>query len=278
MPEFTQWSAALAMIARTATARGREQCGYFSLEGTRLHERALRAGLPLASVVAAESYGRADERERRLLHALQAAAVPPLTAPDAVVAEATSSRGLGAILGLIPLPSPAPWSDLMTGLAPTPPLLLLALDVVDPGNVGALVRTAHGIGASGLVAVGRTDLFHPRAVRTAMGSLFKVPWRHEAVLSAVTAHLRPRGIPLIATLARGGAAPDEMPWSPAGAAILVGGEYHGLAASDIAQTDHRVTVPMAPGIDSFSVNAAAAIVLYEARRQLRRRPGSSPGR
>ena len=113
----------IAMIRRVQTERGRRQTGLYSIEGTRLVERALRAGAPLVAVLAAEGLLAAPTpRVRDLLAALAAANCPVTPAPDAILDDLTDGRDLGQLLGLVRRPPPASLPELLSSLntnAPT---------------------------------------------------------------------------------------------------------------------------------------------------------------
>lgn len=244
-------------IKQVSSAKGRARYGRFSIEGTRLFERAVRAHVPITHALVGDGFG-ANERECALLDTLQATDCTIATVPDAEMMELTNGRSLGAILGLINMPSPPPLADLLNDK----PLLLTAVDIVDPGNVGAMVRTAHALGATAFITIGVSDPFHPKAVRTAMGSLFKLPIYRFSTISPFLDALRPHEIPTIATVSDDGVPLPQATLSPQGGAVLMGNEYWGLDEAVITSVCQRVTIPMADGIDSFSVNAAAAIMLY----------------
>lgn len=253
------------MIERTATAKGRAVSGYFSIEGTRLHERALRAGWwPTAVLVTQSVWQNPGERETAVLQQLANQNIPCHPIADAEMGTLTQGRRLGGLIGLLPLPQPINLADwLATHATPT---LLIAVDVVDPGNVGGLLRTAHALGADLFVTVGGSDPFHPRAVRTSMGSLFKLPTVSTS-LPDLFAMLQTASLQTIGTVADGGVLLPQLDAGLGGTAVFMGSEYWGLPDDLAAQLDQRVTIPMSAGIDSFSVNAAAAIVLYELHRQ-----------
>jgi TrmH family RNA methyltransferase len=205
----------------------------------------------------------ADGRSRRLVEHLRGAGTRVCPAPDDALDGLTEGRGLGAIVGLVPMPEPAPIERLLDPATGGRPVLLVAVEVEDPGNVGALCRTALASGAAGLVTVGISDPYHPRAVRTSMGSLFKLPIARSRTLREVLAELRAHGATTVAAVSTGGAPlPGEDP-GPGPVAVLVGREAFGLSQEALAAVDRRVSIPMATGVDSFSVNAAAAILLYE---------------
>ncbi len=156
--------------------------------------------------------------------------------------------------------SPAP----LPPRSPAPPLLLAAAGVVDPGNVGALTRTAHAGGAAALLAAGASDPFHPRATRISRGSIFKLPVIRYDSVAALLDDLRGHGVFTVATAAAGGIPLPEVIWPARPTAVLLGNEAEGLPPEVAGAVDLQVTIPMAAGVDSYSVNAAAAIVLYAA--------------
>ena len=271
MNTLRQPSGLLAMLRRVQSGRGRRLTGLYSIEGTRLVARALRAGAPLVAVLAAEGLLADDERRSRALMAdLAAAGCPVTAAPDAVLAELTEGRDLGQILALVRLPPPATLAEVAVTTASDAsqrlPLCLAAVDIVDPGNVGALTRTAHAAGARALLVSGASDPFHPRATRISRGSIFKLPVVAYDNAAALLADLRANGLSSVAAATSGGIllprVAGELPAAARGVAILMGNEAEGLPPAVAAAVDLRLTIPMAVGVDSYSVNAAAAILLY----------------
>lgn len=256
-----RWRGVIAEIERCGTPRGREGTGCLRIEGVRLHERALRSGATITQVVHGLAPG--DEprpRWQELLADLEAAGVELLAAPVSDVQRLTGGRDAEAIAGLVRLPAPPTLESLLCGQRP---VLLVALEVEDPGNVGALCRTALASGAAGLLAVGISDPFHPRAVRTSMGSVFKLPILREPDGAAAVEGLRRSGVRLLGAVSRGGVPLPEMSPVEGACAVLMGSEAFGLPAGAVAALDQPVTIPMREAVDSFSVNAAAAILLYE---------------
>ena len=176
MSNQDDWRGMVEQVRRTGTARGRAGSGWFSIEGIRLHERALRAGWQVESAVLGQSFGlAASSRIQTLIHDLEKVGCRLVTVPDEVMVELTGGRDLGAIIGLLQIPDPPALNDVVAGGTYGAPLLLVAADVKDPGNTGALMRTALAAGATAFVACGISDPYHPKALRTSMGSLFKLP-------------------------------------------------------------------------------------------------------
>jgi TrmH family RNA methyltransferase len=134
---------------------------------------------------------------------------------------------------------------------------LIVLDrVQDPGNVGAIARTAAAAGAPVLAVLpGTADPYGPKAVRASAGNVFRlkvarVQWKDLAELDGYGA------------AATGGAPLTEAPIESAGM-IVLGSEAHGLSRKDLK----LVTVPLTEGVESLNVAAAAALILFEIRRK-----------
>jgi TrmH family RNA methyltransferase len=242
----------------------------------------LRAEKPPEAVLVAERLaGSTAPRLVDLFAGLRAAGCHIAIGPDDLLTELTDGRDLGLILGLVQLPEAVSLADVVAGQADIEsghggnvgghggnvgghggPPLLAAVDIVDPGNVGALLRTAHAGGAAALLACGSSDPFHPRAVRTSRGSVFKLPVIVYDTAADLLADLHRHGVAVVAAASARGTSLPEMTWPAGPIAVLMGNEAEGLSPAIAAAVDYRVTIPMAGGVDSFSVNAAAAIMLY----------------
>lgn len=169
-------------------------------------------------------------------------------------------------MALVAMPRAASLTTLLDeGQAPT--LFLAAVDIVDPGNAGALVRTAHAAGAAATLAAGASDPFHPRAARISRGSIFKCPVIDYESAEALLLDLQAHHVLSVATVVDGGQPLDEVTWPQNPLAVLMGNEGDGLAQAVQDKVDICVSIPMAPGVDSLAVNAAAAVLLYDIRRQ-----------
>ncbi len=134
---------------------------------------------------------------------------------------------------------------------------LVVLDrIQDPGNVGAIARTAAAAGAPALVVLeGCADPFGAKAVRASAGNVFRL----------VVAHARWRdleGVEAYGAASGGGVRLYEAPLENAGM-IVFGSEAHGLSRGDLK----LVTIPLADGVESLNVAAAAAVILLEIRRR-----------
>lgn len=152
-------------------------------------------------------------------------------------------------------------------LARTPALLVIAVDVQDPGNLGAIVRTCEAAGATGVVVAGASaDPFSWKALRGSMGSAFRLPIvPRMAGIDAVAACAR-QGFQVVASGARSGRSLFEIDWTRP-SALIVGNEGSGLPSELTASAGVLMTIPMNTPVESLNVSVAAALVLYEALRQ-----------
>jgi RNA methyltransferase, TrmH family len=151
--------------------------------------------------------------------------------------------------------------------APAGPLCLYLYGVHDPGNVGAVLRSAQAFGASSVaLGPGTADPYSPKAVRASMGAVFAVPLARGTVndLPGLTIALVPRGGAPLNVLWRSGHVYVNQ--IAIGATILIGSERDGLPDEVVAQADHVAHIP----IQTESLNAAmaATIALYELSRRM----------
>jgi TrmH family RNA methyltransferase len=145
--------------------------------------------------------------------------------------------------------------------------VVVACDIQDPGNLGAIARVAEAGGASGLVAAGRcADPFGWKALRGSMGSLLRLPTVRCAAPEDEVAEARRHGCRIVAAVPRGGL-PLFQAALKGPVAFLIGGEGPGLAPALAAGADQRVSIPMHPPVESLNAAVAAALLVYEAWRQ-----------
>jgi TrmH family RNA methyltransferase len=220
------------------------------LDGAHLVNDARSSGLEFETVAVAASRLTSQTEEGLLAQRLEREGIDVIEASDAVfdaLSPVKSPSGIVAIAG-------RKGSTAAEICALPEAFILAAIDVQEPGNVGALIS---GVSASP---------FSWKALRGSMGSVLRLP-----IAAGLTTHealtlMRKSGVRTIAAIARGGQDPDAVDWRGK-AALLLGGEGPGLTDEAIALCDARVTIPMAGGVESLNVAAAGAILVYAARRQ-----------
>lgn len=148
---------------------------------------------------------------------------------------------------------------------PDGPGLVVVLDrLQDPGNLGALVRTADAAGADAVVCVEPSvDAFDPRSVRGSMGSLFTLPLGRAADVGALAGWLAAAGYALVGADAHAGATwGDGVLDGPGGIALVLGNEARGLSPELDARLAARVRLPMVGQAESLNVAVAGGILMY----------------
>ena len=230
--------------------------GLYIAESAKVIRRAVAAGHRPRSILVQEKW-------------LDDAASVAGDAPVYVVTDAVAERLTGyavhrGALAAMHRPALPPVAEVVAGAR----TVLILEDVVDHTNVGAAFRAAAGLGADAVLVTPRcADPLYRRSVRVSMGTVFQVPWTrlpewpeaggvlHDAGLHVAALALADDAVPLDVFVA---SRPDRV-------ALLMGAEGDGLSRRALAAADTVVTIPMAGGVDSLNVAAAAAVALWALR-------------
>ncbi|MEW6073540.1 MAG: RNA methyltransferase [Planctomycetota bacterium] len=245
-------------LVKLARAAGRGQApGRVLLEGERLIEEAQRRDWSLEAVLvsadrpaSAGAVSGAGAPVRRVEAGLLAR-IGTLVSPPGVIgiAREPAPRALGSV----PLDARA--------------LLVVVAGVQDPGNLGGLARTAEAAGAAALVLLpGGCGPWNTKALRGSMGSLLRLPVVRGASAAETASELAARGVRLVRAATRGGVPLPRFDWGGA-VSLWITAESGALAGSEALEVPFEdVTIPMAAGVESLNVAAAAAILLFAAGR------------
>ncbi len=156
-------------------------------------------------------------------------------------------------------------------LARRPRLVVVPVNCNEPGNLGAIIRTADAAGADAVIWDGGVDPYNGKAVRATAGSLFHLPVL-ECAVDELLADCRHAGLTTLATTAAGSATLDELIEDGTLArptAWLFGNEAHGLPDSVLEAAGHTVRVPIYGRAESLNLAATAAVCLYASARAQR---------
>lgn len=238
--------------------KGRREQGRCLIEGVRLIEEALRAGISPALVFFVDQ-ARRSPRSAELLAAAEAAGAALLELSPGVFGTLSDTVASQGVIAVAPIPRVT---------LPERAALILVLDQVrDPGNLGAILRSAEAAGASLVIlAPGCVDPWNPKVMRSGMGAHFRLPLVPAATWDSVAAQLRGRPVWLAA--AHRALPYDRIDWT-AECALIIGSEAAGLSAEAEALGTGHVTIPMAGPVESLNAAMAAAVLLFEAARQRR---------
>jgi TrmH family RNA methyltransferase len=258
------WSLANPRVkaaVRLRDRREREATGLTLVDGGRELLRALRQSVAVDHAFVCPSLVIGPDASAAL-DALQRGGAPLVEISPAVLTKIAFGDRSDGLVAVIRQPSLA-----LDDLAPAVTRLVVVVEAVEkPGNLGAILRTADAVGADAVIAADpRTDVYNPNAIRASLGTIFSMPL---AVATATQAldWLVSHGLTPIA--ARVESAQTYLETDLGGQiAVVLGSEAEGLTET---WSDPRVTpvrIPMLGAADSLNVSVAAAVLLFEARRQ-----------
>jgi TrmH family RNA methyltransferase len=142
--------------------------------------------------------------------------------------------------------------------------------IQNPGNLGAIIRTAVGFQLDGIVISNDSvDLYNPNIIRATMGSCFSVPVKFVTSLSDVINQLQHQSFKVYATAISSSAKKlNEITFDRQnGIAIIFGNEGNGLKEEVIKMCDESIYIPISDKVDSLNVSIAAGIILYQLCKQ-----------
>jgi tRNA G18 (ribose-2'-O)-methylase SpoU len=233
--------------------------GLFIAEGEKVIRRAVAAGYPVLSFLLEEKWCAA------LQDVLAKAPEAPVLVTERAVLDAVTGyavhRGALAAMGRRPLPAVHEVAAAATRLA-------VLEDFVDHTNVGAAFRSAAGMGVDAVLVTPRcADPLYRRSVKVSMGAVFQVPWTRMDPWPDGIDLLRELGFTTAALALHDDAMSlDQLALDPPERlALVLGTEGDGLRPSTVAAADLVVRIPMAGGVDSLNVAAAAAVAFHALR-------------
>jgi TrmH family RNA methyltransferase len=229
--------------------------GLIAIEGDHLLEEALLSG-----IVPEVAFLAGDRPPPPVLP--QSVEILHLT--EDVFSSAVETRSPQGIAALISPPA----HSINEIIDQTNPLILIAVGLQDPGNMGTLIRSAEAFGAAGVIITsGTVNPWKQKALRSSTGSIFRVPV--VAATQEQVAALQSQNIRLLAAV--GAAEPGVIAAQevdlrkPCG--ILIGNEGSGLSAEWLAMASTRITIPCPGPVESLNAAVAGSLLLYEASRQ-----------
>ncbi|MCR5417528.1 MAG: RNA methyltransferase [Lachnospiraceae bacterium] len=241
--------------------------GIFIAETANVLIRALHAGYRIRSVLVEDRRFQTEalpvfETIEALYGAGELCSLPVYMAPHDVVSDLTGYnlvRGLWAVLERKPLPDVSTFCEDKNRIA-------VLTDVVNPTNVGAIIRSAAALGMEGVILTyPSVSPLTRRASRVSMGTVFQIPWTILPKDADPVSLLKENGFETAAMALRDNSIPpdDAALGQAEKLAVFLGTEGTGLPDEVIEACDHKVMIPMAHGVDSLNVAAASAVIFWE---------------
>jgi len=241
------------------SAKDRKEQGLFLVEGTHALTEAIATAYPLSIVCCTEKWIMANpDLYNHIEASVDEIERLEIVSEDVLQAIATTKNPDGAIAAAF-LPS-REVAQIRT--------LGLALETIqDPGNIGAIIRSAVAVGIDGmLVSSDSVDLTNPKIIRATAGQWFRCPMQTSINIADDIRKLQAQGVKAIATLANAKKTYWDYDFNQP-TLILLGNEGNGLSQELIEIADESVSIPQSDRVESLNVAICAALLLYEAKRQ-----------
>jgi TrmH family RNA methyltransferase len=224
-------------------AKGRKTHGLFLIEGKNAVEAALHNNWPLRHIFSSET----SDNEKII------------QIPAELLEYASESQSNPKIMAIGELPAKQQASTIdLEGMT------LIIDGISDPGNVGTLLRAADAAGVKNVIATsGSCDLYSPKVVRSAAGSLFSLRIVNLGAndTQTVAQWLQERGIPIITAEAHGATNCYQMEWPEKGA-LVMGHERRGISPEFSNLATLKTTIPMYGNAESLNVAMAGTLLMY----------------
>jgi TrmH family RNA methyltransferase len=257
------------LVKRFRRVRSGAEAHLILLEGVRLVEEALDSGAHFESVAFTSDLESTD-RGLALKDALQHVPCRGAELSKQVMdymSDTETPQGIAAL-------AVRPHFTIEQVFDREPQLIIIADGLQDPGNIGAIVRTAEAAGATGLLATaGTASPYSPKALRASMGSALRLPIATSQTPEGIVKACSDSGVTILAS----NPARPESPRSNsvtytdadfrAGVAVVIGSEGSGIPSHALADAGKFLHIPMSPSVESLNVASSTAILLYEAARQ-----------
>jgi RNA methyltransferase, TrmH family len=249
----------IKQIKKLHNPKERRETQLFLLEGTHLIQEACAVNYPLETVCCTPTW---QERHPELWSIVSDSCDRLELVGDEVIKSIATTVNPDGIVATAP--------RLAFAKPPLRANLTLVLATIqDPGNLGTIIRTAAAAGVDGLwVSHDSVDLDNPKVLRASAGQWFRLAMGVSDNLAELVESYQQQGVRVISTTSH----TETSYWdvdlrSPT--LILLGNEGAGLSPDLAALADRQVKIPMSETVESLNVGTAAALMLYEVRRQQR---------
>lgn len=224
--------------------------GLFVVEGVRMAKEAVSLGI-IEKVYLSESFeGKADFD-----------GVPMEIVSDSILAGVSDTVTSQGVIALVKIPKRDPSSIIENAKA-----VVMLENLQDPGNLGTIIRTAEAAGMDAVIlSENSVDVYNPKVVRSTMGALFRMPVVYVQGFTELVREMGEKGWNTIAAHLSASIDFTEADYKGK-TAVLVGNEGNGLTDAVTAAAVTKVIIPMEGQVESLNAGIAAALMMYEVKR------------
>ena len=246
------------------TPKYRREKGLITCEGKKLCTEMLMENLPICTVFFTDE---AYNKEKVLIHELAKQADEIYLVSSSVMEKISATKTPQGIFAICK-PSKKMQENSTLQAIKTEGRYLCLQKIADPGNMGTMIRTAAALGLDGLIITRDcTDVYGEKVVRSAMGSVFKIPIITVDDMAQCVVYLKECRIHVFAAALREDSVlPTEIGKAQGGIAVMIGNEANGLTDEVIALADKTVMIPMQNEVESLNAAVAATICMWEMTR------------
>lgn len=252
----------LIQLQKKGKARREQQC--FVVEGLKMVLEAPTERLK--AIYMSENFSRGEEQRQAVEKKAAASGCFLEILSDKVFKEASDTMTPQGVMAVVSMVS-FDWQQLALQKSDGKRMILILESLQDPGNLGTILRTGEGAGIDGII-LNRTsvDPYMPKVIRSTMGSIYRVPVAVAEDMEVVVSRLKESGTRVYAAHLKGEKSYCEQNYLT-DTCFMIGNEANGLsdALADMA-TDY-IRIPMAGQVESLNAGVAAALLMYEAKRQ-----------
>jgi len=241
----------------------RDELSLFIVEGVRLVEEATQSNWLIQTCIYTES-ALQQERVQDILSDLESKKCRMIQVPAIIYDKITDTKEPQGIMAIVQKYTYQLSDVLASG---EKPFFVVLAELQDPGNMGAIIRTAAAAGSTGVILTkGCTDVFASKAVRASMGSIFQVPIFEGLTTSEVISCFAEHEIDILATSLESSNVYFKVDFTQS-IAVVFGNEGNGVNREFLEHAQDRLYIPLLGRVESLNVAASAAVILYEVVRQ-----------
>ncbi|MBR7147559.1 MAG: RNA methyltransferase [Firmicutes bacterium] len=241
----------------------RDKLGLYLIEGPNLLEEALNCQAKIGQILFDDEALSRSEELAGLAARAEERRIPSAVASPSLFLKAANTDTPQGVIAWVEKPR---WTEEQF-FAPAGGNIIVLDRLQDPGNLGTILRTADSAGFSGaLILKGSGDIYGPKTVRAATGTLFRLPVLFSDGPEEAMSLLRNHGKKVFATALENSETyfACDLRYD---AAIVIGNEGNGICQEILTGADQNITIPMEGKTESLNAGIAAGVLMYEALRQ-----------